>query len=315
MKDLKVGLHVSQATARKTVDAIVAAEKAGVECAWLTVGGLAPDPFAIFGAAAQHTQKILFGTSIVPTFPRHPLAMAQGAIAVDSLAPGRLRLGVGPSHKPAIEGTWGIPFERPLEHLREYLTILRGVLETGAIDHTGKRFTARGQSGAGKTGVTLMASALRTNGFRVCGELADGAISWVCPLPYLRDVAVPALKEGAAKAGRPVPPLIAHVPVVVSEDLDAVREGARRQIGFYPRVPFYSQMFQDAGFPEAAQGELSDRMIDALVVHGTAAQVKERLRALPEFGANELLAMAIVPPGDSEAMGRTMAVLGELAAE
>lgn len=315
VKNLKVGLHVSQATAQKTVDAIVAAERAGVECAWLTVGGLAPDPFAIFGAAAQHTEKILFGTSIVPTFPRHPLAMAQGAIAVDSLAPGRLRLGVGPSHKPAIEGTWGIPFERPLEHLREYLTILRGVLETGAVDHTGKRFTARGQSGAGKTGVTLMASALRTNGFRVCGELADGAISWVCPLPYLRDVAVPALKEGAAKAGRPVPPLIAHVPVVVSEDLDAVREGARRQIGFYPRVPFYSQMFQDAGFPEAAQGELSDRMIDALVVHGTAAEVKERLRALPEFGANELLAMAIVPPGDSEAMSRTTTVLGELAAE
>ncbi len=315
MKNLKIGMHVSQATAQKTVDAIVAAEKAGVECAWLTVGGVAPDPFAIFGAAAQHTEKILFGTSIVPTFPRHPLAMAQGAIAVDSLAPGRLRLGVGPSHKPAIEGTWGIPFERPLEHLREYLTILRGVLETGSIDHQGKRFTARAQAGSGKTGVTLMASALRTNGFRVCGELADGAISWVCPLPYLKDVAVPALREGAEKAGRPVPPLIAHVPVVVSEDLAAVRDGARRQIGFYPRVPFYSQMFQDAGFPEAAQGELSDRMIDSLVVHGTAEQVKERLRALPEFGANELLGMVILPPGDSDAMQRTMAVLGELAAE
>lgn len=314
MKDLKVGVHVSQATAQKTVEAIVAAEQAGIECAWLTVGGIAPDPFAIFGAAAQHTSKILFGTSIVPTFPRHPLAMAQGAIAIDSLAPGRLRLGVGPSHKPAIEGTWGIPFERPLEHLREYLTILRGVLETGAVAFEGKRLTARGQSGA-PAKVTLMASALRSNGFRLCGELADGAISWVCPLPYLRDVAVPALKEGAAKAGRPVPPLIAHVPVVVSEDPEAVREGARRQVGFYPRVPFYSQMFQDAGFPEAAAGELSDRMIDALVVHGSAAEVKTRLRELPAFGASELLGMIIIPPGDAEAVSRTRTVLGELAAE
>ncbi len=315
MKNLKVGMHVSQATAQATVDAIVAAERAGIEAAWLTVGGLAPDPFAIFGAAAQHTQKILFGTSIVPTFPRHPLAMAQGAIAVDSLAPGRLRLGVGPSHKPSIEGMWGIPFERPLEHLREYLTILRGVLETGSVAHEGKRFTARAQSPAGKTGVTLMASALRPNGFRVCGELADGAISWVCPLPYLRDVAVPALREGAERVGRPAPPLIAHVPVSVSEDIDAVRAGARRQIGIYPKVPFYSQMFQDAGFPEAANGELSDRMIDALVVHGTPEQVKTRLRELPQFGAQELLAMAVLPPGDGEAMARTMAVLGELAAE
>lgn len=314
MKGLKIGVHSSAATAQKTVDAIIAAEKAGIECSWLTVGGVAPDPFAIFGAASQHTTKILFGTSIAPTFPRHPLSMAQGALAVDSLAPGRLRLGVGPSHKPAIEGTWGIPFERPLEHLREYLTILRAILETGTVNFEGKRLTARAQIGA-PTQVTLMASALRVNGFRLCGELADGAISWNCPLPYLRDVAIPALKEGAAKAGRPVPPLIAHVPVVVSEDIDAVRAGSQRQIGFYPKVPFYSQMLQDAGFPEAKNGELSDRMIDALVIHGSAARVKERLRALPEFGASELLAMPIIPPGDGTAMERTLEALGELAGE
>lgn len=314
MRGLLVGVHSSARTAQETVDAIVAAEKAGIQASWLTVGGVAPDPFAIFGAAAQHTRTILFGTSIVPTFPRHPLAMAQGAIAVDSLAPGRLRLGVGPSHKPAIEGTWGIPFERPLEHLREYLTILRSVLETGEVNFEGKRLTARARSG-GPTKVTVMASALRRNGFRLCGELADGAISWVCPLPYLRDVAVPALKEGAAAAGRAAPPLIAHVPVAVSEDRAGVYEGAKRQIGFYPRVPFYSQMFQDAGFPEAKDGELSDRMVDALVVHGSPAEVKERLRALPEFGASELLAMPIIPPGDGAAMQRTLETLGELAAE
>ena len=246
--------------------------------------------------------------------PPPPARHGPGAIAVDSLAPGRLRLGVGPSHKPAIEGTWGIPFERPLQHLREYLTILRSVLETGAVNFEGKRLTARAQTG-GPTQVTLMASALRENGFRLVGELADGAISWVCPLPYLRDVAVPALKEGAAKAGRPAPPLVAHVPVAVTEDAEAVRAGARRQIGFYPRVPFYSQMFQDAGFPEAKDGELSDRMIDALVVHGSPSQVKDRLRSLPDFGAGELLAMPILPPGDTTAMERTLATLGELAGE
>lgn len=314
MKNLKVGVHIPPVTAQRAVDGIIEAERAGIECAWLTVGGVAPDPFAIFGAAAQHTSSILFGTSIVPTFPRHPLAMAQGALAIDSLAPGRLRLGVGPSHKPAIEGTWGIPFERPLQHLREYLTVLKGILETGAVAFEGKRITARAQV-AGPTTVTVMASALRSNGFRLCGELADGAISWVCPLPYLRDVAVPAIKEGAARAGREAPPLIAHVPVVVSEDREAVYEGARRQIGFYPRVPFYSQMFQDAGFPEAAEGQLSDRMIDALVVHGPAGAVKERLRALPQFGASELLAMPIVPPGDGDAWRRTLVALGELVAE
>jgi len=105
------------------------------------------------------------------------------------------------------------------------------------------------------------------------------------------------------------------VPVAVTEDADAVRDASRRQIGFYPRVPFYSQMFQDAGFPEAAEGQMSDRMIDALVVHGNADAVKERLRQLSSFGAGELLAMPVVAPGDGAALARTLATLGQLAGE
>lgn len=313
MKNMLVGVHIAGTSVPKILDNIVAAERAGVQCAWMTCGGAAPDPLAIFAAAALKTTRILLGTSIMPTFPRHPLALVQQSLVVDALAPGRLRLGVGPSHKPSIEGTWGIPFERPQEHLREYLTILRAALNDGKVDFDGRRLKAHAQL-AGPTRVTVMASALRAIGFRTCGELADGAISWVCPLPYLRDVAAPALREGAQKAGRATPPLIAHVPVAVSEDIAAVRRGAAEQLGRYPRVPYYSQMFQDAGFPEAKDGTLSDRMIDALVVHGSAARVKERLRALPSFGANELLAMPILPPGDADAFARTLTAMGELAA-
>jgi F420-dependent oxidoreductase-like protein len=314
MKNLRIGVHIGAFNASALVDGIVAAEEAGIECAWLTSGGAAADPLVVFGAAAGRTNNILFGTSILPTFPRHPLATIQGAVAVDSLAPGRLRLGIGPSHKPSVEGMFGIPFERPLQHLREYLQILRAALGEGRVDFDGERLHAHAQIPGGPTGVTVMASALRPTGFRVCGELADGAISWVCPLPYLRDVAVPAIQAGAKKAGREAPPLIAHVPVAVSTNAEAVRTAAQKQIGFYPRVPFYSQMFQDAGFPEAKEGQLSDRMIDALVVHGDADTVKARLRQLPDFGAGELLAMPLVTdePGS---VATTLKALGELARE
>jgi len=314
MQGLTVGVHILSGHAKGLVDGIVAAEAAGIEVAWMTSGGVAADPLAVFSAAAMKTERIQFGTCILPTFPRHPLAMVQGAVTVDSLAPGRLRLGIGPSHKPSVEGTYGIPFVRPLEHLREYLAILRAILGEGSVQFSGKRLTANARI-AGPTGVTLMASALRPNGFRVCGELADGAISWVCPLPYLREVAVPAIAEGAAKANRPAPPLVAHVPVAVCDDRDAVYEAARKQIGFYPRVPFYSQMFQDAGFPEAKDGELSDRMIDSLVIWGSEAEVLGRLREVPSFGVRELLAMPILPATDRESLPRTLAALGTLAAE
>ncbi len=314
MKDLIVGMHVAGTDPQRLIDTIVDAEQAGIQCAWMTSGGVSPDPLAVFAAAALKAQRILFGTSIIPTFPRHPFALAQGALVVDGLAPERLRLGIGPSHQPVIEQSFGLAFERPLEHLREYLIILKTLFETGKVDFDGKRLKAHAQL-PHPLPVKVMISALRPGSFHLAGELADSAISWVCPLPYLRDVAVPALREGAAFAHREPPPLVAHVPVVVSQDIDAVRQSAAQRLAHYPRLPFYSRMFQAAGFPEAAEGQLSERMIDALVVSGSAEQVQQRLRTLPSFGARELLAMPLPIRGDEHAFKRTMEALGTLARE
>ena len=107
-----------------------------------------------------------------------------------------------------------------------------------------------------------LVSALQRKSFELCGEVADGAISWVCPGVYLRDVALPAMRIGADKAGRPIPPLMAHAPICVHDKPDEVREVARQQLANYVRLPFYVQMLIAAGFPEASQGAWSDRMID-----------------------------------------------------
>lgn len=317
MNNLLIGVRTTSGNdAHAWIDRIVLAEQAGIQCAWLNNGPTSIDALVVFGAAALRTQRILFGTSIMATFPRHPLSMVQAAIALDQLAPGRLRLGVGPSHKPFMEGIFGMPFEKPQEHLREYLTILRSALYEGSVNFKGKRLSAHATlPPPGKTGVRVLASALRPAGFRLCGELADGAISWMCPLPYLRDIAAPALQAGALAAGRKTPPLIGHVMVCVSEDAAAVREEARAQTGFYPQLPYYAQMLFDAGYSEAKEGKFSDRMIDDMVVHGSAEQVKQRLRTLPSFGLNELLATVIEPKNDSQAYERTVRALGELAAE
>ena len=314
MKDLTIGMHMLARDSRGLIDAITNAERAGIQTAWMTSGGPAPDPLAIFAAAARDTERIAFGTSIIPTFPRHPIALAQGAIVVDQLAPGRLKLGVGPSHKPAVERTYQYDFVRPLQHLREYLEILNALLKTGSVAYHGERLHAEAQIPA-PTQVQVMASALRTNAFRLCGEVADGAISWVSPLPYHRQVAAPALEEGAKAAGRSKPALVAHVPVVVSEDADAVWEAAQTQLGFYPRLPFYSAMWQDAGFPEAKDGTFSRAMSDALVIQGNERQVAERVRSIHGFGIDEMLAAVVRLEGDRAAGDRTIELLGALAQE
>ena len=312
VNNLTIGTHILARDASGLIDGIVAADRAGVNTAWLTSGGPAPDPLAVFAAAAGNTDQIGFGTSIIPTFPRHPLAMVQGAVVVDQLAPGRLKLGIGPSHKPAVEATYRFEFVRPLEHLREYLTILNAILKEGSVEFHGERLHCEAQLQS-PTQVKVLASALRPNAYRLCGELADGAISWVSPLPHLQRVAVPAMDEGARAAGRERPALVAHVPVVVSEDADAVWEAAQQQLGFYPRLPYYSAMWQDAGFPEAEGGTFSRAMSDALVIQGSEEAVAERVRALPSVGVDEMLAGVIRLEGDPAAADRTIELLGALA--
>lgn len=309
---IKISTHIAARTAPEVVEGIAAADEAGLDTAWLTVGGPAPDPFAVFASAATRTERINFGTSIVPTFPRHPIVMAQGAMTVDQLAPGRLKLGVGPSHKPAIEGTWGIPFRKPLSHLREYVTILKAILNEGAVDFDGELLHAHTRI-AGPTQVKVMISALREKAFHLSGELTDGGISWMAPAPYIRDVALPAQQAGAKAAGRAKPPMIVHTPIVVSEDRAAVFEAAKRQFGFYQRLPYYSQMLQDAGYEEAAGTEFTERMADALIISGSATEVGDRVRALPEFGVDEMLAAIVQLPDDPAAHARTLGLLGELA--
>ena len=195
MKNMRIGVHIALQNiqmmgAPALIEGIVAADKAGLDTAWLTVGGLAPDPFAVFvGAALSGAERITFGTSIVPTYPRHPLSMVQGAASVDQMAPGRMILGLGPSHKPAIEGTWGIPFEKPLSHLREYVTICRALLEQGEVNFEGEiLITARAAARRPDAGADDDRRAA-PEGLPAQRRDHAGGISWMSPLPYIRDVA------------------------------------------------------------------------------------------------------------------------------
>src|SRR6266705_1949385 len=145
--------------------------------------------------------------------------------------------------------------------------------------------------------IPLLISALGEKAFRLAGEVADGAISWVCPVPYLLDTALPALRAGAQAQNRSVPPLVAHIPVAMSTDEAAVQAAAMQRISFYTKAPFYAHMFAAAGFPIAADGTGIATLVKALVVAGNEAQVEKRLRELIASGLDELLLM-LVPVAD-----------------
>lgn len=289
MPKLNAGLVIPRQAPAATVEAVEQAESRGVATAWSTVGGPAADALTLFAAAAARTDHIGLGTSIVPTYPVHPIKLASQATAVEGLAPGRLRLGVGPSHRPVIEGMFGLPMGKPLDHLREYVTILRGLLWNGRSEFSGDYYQVRVEATSEPPRTPILISALRSNAFHLAGEIADGAISWVCPVDYLVGTALPALRAGAEAAGRAAPPLVGHVPVAVHTDRDAVRQAARTQFANYARLPFYQNMFADAGYPIPDDLTLPDALIDTLFVSGDAATVRDRLAAIQAAGVDELL--------------------------
>src|SRR5262249_47412903 len=131
----RIGISINAPDASTLVEMISEAESAGVTQLWMTQNPVSLDSLIVYAAALGRTRSIRLGTPIVPTYPRHPLALAQQAATVAALGPDRLRLGVGPSHRPAIEPTYGLKMEEPLTHLREYVEILRAALWEGKVDY------------------------------------------------------------------------------------------------------------------------------------------------------------------------------------
>ena len=311
MTQKRIGVSVFAPDSASILAGIQKAEELGIQAAWLTTGGAGLDALTLFASAAVRTERILLGTSITPTYPRHPVVTAQQVQVIDQLAPGRFRLGVGPSHRPIIEETFGVNFRAPLGHLSDYLHILKALLQEGSVDFDGRHYKAHARI-ASPIDVPVMASALQPKSFELCGAEADGAISWVCPGAYLHDVALPAMKAGAQRTGRSVPPLIAHAPVCVHENPDEVRDAVREQV-MNPRQTFYQRMFAAAGLPEASNGTWSDAMIDATVLWGDESVVAGKLDGLFTLGATEVLASPIHAGGDrASSLERTLKLLGQV---
>jgi F420-dependent oxidoreductase-like protein len=294
-----IGVQLSHRDPHVLIEAIQRAEERGVDAVWLPQGGVSPDSMMLLAAAAMVTSRVKLGTSILPTWPRAPILIAQQAMAMEALAPGRFRLGIGPSTPAAMGPLYGVDYRKPLTQLREYLTVIRSFLHEGAVDFSGEFARARVRLRQ-PIQVPVMASALSPGAFRLCGEAADGAISWMCPWPYLRDTAIPALRAAAAKAGRQAPPLIAHLPVCLSGDKEAVRVAAQEQVGAYGTFPVYQAMFAAAGYPDVANG-YPDELVDSLVAYGDEDAVLQRFEAMLREGAGEVMAHILYVGEDREA--------------
>jgi F420-dependent oxidoreductase-like protein len=307
-----VGLVVDGANAAGAVKAIIAAESAGVRQIWMAQPPNWPDVLTIFSAAAIKTSTVRLGTAIVPTYPRHPLVLAQQALAFHDIAPGRLRLGIGPSHRFIIEDMYGLKHKSPLIHLREYIEILRAALWEGTVDHHDSFYNVVATLPRASQ-IPILISTLGEKAFHLAGQIADGAISWVCPIPYLLSTGIPTLRKSASAAGRAAPPMVAHVSVALSEDRNSIMLAGHRLLDFYAKIPFYANMFSNAGFQLTSDQAIPDSLVDNLVISGNVTTVSARLNDLLAAGLDELM-VSLVPTTSKveEEQARLMRLIGLL---
>lgn len=305
------------ATAAQTIALIAQMEAAGVPGAWMPTFPVGLDPVTTLAAAAVQCPRITLGTSIVTTYPRHPITLASQALVMAELAPGRFRLGIGSSHPYIIEDMYGLSFARPLAHLREYVAVLRGLLSEGRVDFAGEYYRVRAElpPGMQPASIPLPISTVRPRMFRLAGEIGDGAITGWCPLSYIQEIALPELRAGAEAAGRPTPPMIMTTGVVWSTDRERVYEVARQTLAFYLRSRAYSEMFALAGYPLDADGVIPAELIDELFIYGDPPTIAARLRALLDAGVDEV-AVACQPAVDpATEFPAIVQLVGQLAQE
>ena len=283
-----------------TIDAMVAearrAEADGFASYWAPqiFGHDALTALAVIG---REVPRIELGTSVVPTYPRHPMMMAQQALTVNAAAGGRLCLGIGLSHQIVVESMWGMSFDKPVRHMREYLEVMMPLLEGKPVSHAGEAFNVNGGvSVPGGTRPNVVIAALGEQMLKVTAALADGTLTWCTGPQTLANHTIPTLKTAADKAGRDSTRVIAALPVCVTNDREAALKRAAQVFVVYGQLPSYRAMLDKEGAAGPAD----------IAIIGSASEVADRIMALGEIGVTDFAAVEFGATPDEVAETRSM---------
>lgn len=253
------------------------------------------DALTALAIVGREVPRIELGTSVVPTYPRHPMAIAQQCLTVNAAAGGRLTLGIGLSHKVVIENMMGMSYDKPIRHIRDYLSILGPLSRNEPVSYQGEEYTTHGALNApdAKPFGTVVA-ALGPQMLKAAAELADGTLTWCTGPITLGEHTVPTINAAAEAAERPAPRVIAALPVCVTDDFEGAKARAAKVFEIYGSLPSYRAMLDREG----AAGP------EDIAITGTADQVVERIGALADIGVTDFAAVEFPGTPDEAAATR-----------
>jgi F420-dependent oxidoreductase-like protein len=304
---VRIGINGNRHVRPGNLDAIVeharGVQQDGFASYWLAqdpTGGC--DALTALTVVAAQVPEIELATGVVPTWPRHPAALAAQALTVNQACRGRLTLGIGLSHRAMMEDVLGIPFERPIRHMKDYLSILAPLLEKGEVAYDGGSASCHtSMDRLESRGPDLLVAALGPQMRALTGRHANGTVvTWTGPRT-IRDHIRPTLERAAEAAGQPKPRIVAIYSVSVTDDLPAAQEMADGWFARHGHAPSYDAMLEREG---------ATRPSDVQIL-GDEAEVERRFVELAEMGVDEVsVGESAATPEDQQ---RTRAHLKALA--
>ncbi len=260
------------------------------------------DALTALAVIGHQVPDIELGTGVVPTYPRHPAMLAAQALTTNAACGGRLTLGIGLSHQMVIENMFGLSFDKPVRHMREYLAILVPLIRGEEVAADGETLSAHlALSVPEAQPLPVMVAALGPQMLKLAGAVADGTVTWMTGPATLAEHTVPTISEAAAEAGNGDPRIGASLPVCVTDDVDGTKERAAKTFAIYGVLPSYRAMLDREG----AEGPADVALI------GSEDQVTEGVERCRQAGVTDFIANEFARPGTDDA-DRTRALLASL---
>jgi F420-dependent oxidoreductase-like protein len=301
---MKIGLTIGGDGSTSLEDLIaqgVDAEKKGFSAVWMPqIFGV--DAIMALTLIGRATSKIELGTAVVPTYPRHPTAIAQQALTAGVATGGRFNLGIGLSHKIVTEDMLGFSYEKPARHMREYLSVLMSAIRGETVAFNGEEYRVNGFQIDIKDAepTPVLVAALGPVMLKLAGELADGTVTWMVGQKTLETHIIPSIRKGADGAGKPNPQVAAGFPVILTNNPDDARAKINEALTIYGQLPSYRAMLDREG--AASPGDVA--------IAGGENVIRDEIARLRDMGVTYL--NAAVMPVEEGAGPRTVDFLASL---
>ena len=239
-----IGADDSQSGLNDVIDLAKKAEKLGLDSVWLA-NIFSYDAISTMALVGRETNTIRLGTAVTPTYPRHPVAMAQQALTTAAASKNRFTLGIGLSHKLVIEDMFGLSYSKPIRHMKEYLGVLMPLLRGESANFEGEEYRVQGVQFTvpEATDVPVVIAALGPQMLKLAADMVDGTNTWMVGPNTMEQHILKAFEE----AGKSNPTVVAGLPIVMTNKIDEAKESIAKNLTVYGQLPSYRAMLDREG--------------------------------------------------------------------